>query len=257
MGHRLTVVFSLLVLVSIGLLSLLSCVAPSMPTPVGMISTTLNEDGISGRNFFQACWSLEEKTPEEAESLRELRESIRDQIESDVKTSVTIWEDEYDHRLILETTADFRDPAEIESILAIIYGRGYGRPDISIKVRGPQSTELKTTWFVDMIVNPSQVPCIKNFEWKVNMPARITNVRVTPNNANVEQSRLGSNTVKLTFEPQDMFVTAFITAEESRAGGTIIWPIISGLAGAIVFAILAYVGRQIFRRARARRRRLS
>lgn len=253
MRRLLTIVCCLLVLVGISLLSLVSCSEPTAPapTPLGEISTTLNQDGISGRNFFQASWSLEQKTPEEVESLRELAWIIKDEVRSDFDTPVLIYE--HNHRLILETTVDFSDPSEIGGILAIIYGRGHGRPDISIEVREPRITELKTSWLVSMTVNPGQVSPVKNFKWKVNMPAPIKDIEVIPSDAVIHQSQLGTNTVELTFEPQDRSVTVSITAEESRARQRVIWPMITGIVSGVVVFIVTY----IVPRVRARRQRVS
>lgn len=238
-SHLLAVIILVgIVAISVAFLTL-AILEPSVPepTPVGMISTTLNQDGLSGRNFFRAAWSLDDKIYEEVEALRELAANIGADIESNVDTDVRIWESKYDHRLILETTVDFRDPSEIEGILAIVYGRGYGRPEVRIDVREPQSTEFKTTWFIEMTVNPDLIPCAEYFVWKVNMPGEITSVDVTPSEASVSQSRSGSRTIVLTFEPEDRFVTVFVEAEESEFGKRVIWPLIVGVVIGLLIVI--------------------
>lgn len=251
------VVICILTVCLAGLTGCVSCEGPT-PSPVNRIVTTLNPDGISGSNYFEAAWNIEGKTPEELESLQQSVSDISSRIESLLDTRPKTWTDPVGDLLILETTVDFHDPAEIEGILAIIYGLGYARPDISIEIRGPYSTEFKTTWFIKMTVNPKNVPCVENFKWKVNMPAKITDVIVTPDYANVLQSSLGSNISEFTFEPEDQFVTVSVTAEKSETGEKIIWPtvigIIAGAIGAIIAAIiLALFGSWIAGRIRNRR----
>ena len=242
----------LVVFVSITMLPACEYTPPG-PLPVGMISTTLNSDGKSGSNYFKAAWKWEAGNSEDFESLLAVVEKTRLVIGLLKDTTVRTWV-EYDKSLlILEATTQFRDPAEIEGILAVIYGRGYSRPDISIDVQGPVYTELKTTWFIEMTVNPAQVHCIENFKWKVNMPAEIVNLRVTPSDADVYQAYLDNNTVEFGFEKQQGFVTVSVEAEESRGIRTFIWPIIIGVVVAIIISILAYFRRQIIEKWRITR----
>lgn len=244
------------------LAGLVGCPAPGpppTPTPVNMISTTLNPDGLSGANYFEASWSLEAMTLEEAEVLLQSVEAIRSKIESLFDARPITWIDPAGDLLILETKVDFHDPVEIEGILAIIYGLGYARPDISIKILGPYYTELETSWFIEMTINPEHIPCIEDFRWKVNMPAEITDVTITPDDANVRQSSLGSNTLEFTFEPYDQFITVSVTAEEVSVtieesnGSGKFWPIVTEVVAALIAAgMLALIGLWIAKRRQAR-----
>ena len=259
MRRCLKLIIRLSVLASIGLLIwmiLFGCGAPEA-APVSSISTTLNKDGTTGHNFFRAIWNLHREPPLQVESLRQLAKSIRDEIQSNIDTRVKIWEREYwseegyrENLLILETTIDFRDPSEIEGILATVYGRGYGREDISIEVPGPVFGELKTVWSIEMTVNPAHMPRDRKFTWKVNMPGKIKSVKVMPSEASVFRSGLGTKSVMLIFEPEDRFITVSIRAEESEVREKIIWPLVVGIAASIVAAIVLGVGAMIIRRRR-------
>lgn len=256
MGRYLKSVFLLLVSGTIGLLTLLSC-APTEPLPMDMVSTTLNQDGISGHNFFQASWSLDSKTPEEVESLWQLVGSISEEIESDIPTTVIIWEweDEYGQRLVLQTTVDFRCPSEIEGILAIIYGGGYGRSDISIKVSKPQDTDFKTVWFIEMTVNPDCIPSTENFVWKVNMPGNIESIEITPDEDSVDWfwSDWSYRAVTFTFEPQDRLITISIQAEKSKFGEIFIWPFLVGVVAGVMVTIVVNMLRHTWTMIRRKR----
>lgn len=214
----------------------------SPPSPLAMVSTTLNEDGISGHNYFRASWKLGYKTTGEIQSLKELAWSIREQIESDLDANVRIWEDE--HWLILETTVDFRDPSEIEGTLAIVYGRGYGySDDISVQVREPEFGEFETMWGIEMTVNPRKICPDCHFEWKVNMPGDIEQVEVLPPDAGCTESRSGSRTVTLEFGAEDRPITASIEASETESRSNDIWPTVLAIVSSVVATAIVGIWR--------------
>jgi hypothetical protein len=232
-----------------GLIGIVACEGPL--SPVSKISTTLNEDGQSGTMYFETTWSLEDKTYEEYESVQQSVEELKSTIESLFGAKAIQSEDPLGDFIILTVTVDFSNTDQIEGILATVYGRGQVQDDISMEILGPYYTELNTKWQISMTVNPENIPHIEDFTWKINMPAEITDVTITPDEANVSEETLGSNSMEFTFEPVDRFVTVSVKAEESKVMTKIFWPIVIPVAVAVLTGIIAYIRHQIVKRKEA------
>jgi len=250
MGPRLAVLFLFLVLVSIATLSLLSCGLP--PITDATITTSLNQDGRSGSNDIIFCFSLEDKTSQELQQIRETINSLPERIGTE-NVAFMIWEPQDDHRICVKMETHFDDPGEIEALLSILYMGGRGSPAFSIQVGDVQSTTFKTAWSVSMTFDEDQDA--SGGKWIVNMPARIKEITVEPGRESRNVDKLYSiegRTVELTFPPEmeSEFITVSVIAEESRVGSLITWPIIIGLACSIIFGMLGYFGGRILKRRR-------